>query len=68
MFETEGRHGELLIVHANTFTPKPNPVIEVVGDNELVIVPEPDIKLHVPVPTRAELAFIAVVGDEIQSV
>ncbi len=67
-FELEAKQGALAIVHAKTLFPKPKPVIEVVGDNELVIVPEPEINVHAPVPTMAVLAFIVVVGEEIQSV
>ena len=56
------------MVQAKTFVPKPNPVIEVVGDNELVIVPDPEIRVHTPVPTVAVFADITVLGEEIQSV
>jgi hypothetical protein len=42
--------------------------MDVVGDRELVIVPDPEIKVHAPVPISAGFAFIVVVGDEIQSV
>ena len=56
------------MVHAKTLVPKPKPVILVVGDNELVIVPEPDTNVHAPVPTIAALAVITVVGEETQSV
>lgn len=48
--------------------PKAKPVTELVGESEFVIVPLPDINDHVPTPTRATLAFIVVVGEEIQSV
>lgn len=61
-------HGELLIVHAKTFTPDPKPVIDVVGESELVIVPLPETNVQTPVPTIAVLAFIVVVGEEAQSV
>ena len=37
-------------------------MIDVVGERELVIVPLPEIKLHVPVPTVAVLAVIKVFG------
>ena len=66
--EEVGAQGALEIVQAKTFVPKPNPVIEVVGDNELVIVPDPEIRVHTPVPTVAVFADITVLGDEIQSV
>lgn len=34
------------MVQAKTFVPKPNPVTEVVGESELVIVPDPEINVH----------------------
>lgn len=55
------------MVQAKTFVPKPKPVIEVVGESELVMVPIPETNVHTPVPTLAVLAFIVVVGDEMQS-
>lgn len=56
------------MVHAKTFVPRPKPVIEVVGESEFVMVPDPEINVHAPVPTTAVFAFMVVVGDEIQSV
>ena len=56
------------MVHAKTLFPNPNPVIDVVGESELVIVPLPETKVQTPVPTTAVFAFIVVVGDEIQRV
>jgi hypothetical protein len=56
------------MVHWKTFVPKPKPVIDVVGESEFVIVPEPETNVQAPVPTTAAFAFIVVVGDEIQSV
>ena len=56
------------MVQAKTFVPSPNPVILVVGDNELVIIPVPETKVHAPVPTPGEFAFIVVVGEEIHKV
>ena len=67
-FELDGGHGAFEIVHAKTLFPNPKPVIDVVGDNELVIVPAPETRVHAPIPTVAVLAVITVVGDEIQSV
>ena len=61
-------HGLFEIVHSKIFKPKPKPVIEVVGDNELVIVPEPEINDQVPTPTVAVLAFIKAFGLVIQTV
>ena len=66
--ELEGAQGLFEIVQAKTLVPKPNPVIEVVGESELVIVPDPETKVHTPVPTVAELAVINVFGLLIQSV
>ena len=56
------------MVHAKTLLPNPKPVIVVFGKVGFVIVPEPETKVHKPVPTKAVLAFIVVVGEEIQSV
>lgn len=50
------------------FVPTASPVIEVVGDKEFVIVPDPEIKLQVPVPVNGVFAFIKVLGVETQSV
>ena len=66
--ELDDAQGALEIVQANTLLPKPNPVIPEVGDNEFVIIPVPETKVQAPVPTVATLAFIVVVGEEIQSV
>jgi hypothetical protein len=66
--EEEGEQGELEMVHWKIFVPNPRPVIEVVGDNELVIVPLPETKVQAPVPTIAALAFIVVVGVLIHKV
>ena len=43
-------------------------MINVVGDNELVIVPVPDNNVHTPVPTVGVFAVMLAVGEEIQSV
>ncbi len=66
--ETEAKQGALEIVQAKTFAPNANPVIDVVGDNEFVMVPEPETKVQTPTPTVAVFAVITVVGEEIQSV
>ncbi len=66
--EIEGAHGAFEIVQANTLFPKPNPVIDVVGDNELVMTPVPDTKVQPPDPIPGKFALITVVGEEIQSV
>ena len=56
--ETELAHGGFEIVHAKTFAPTPKLVIADVGDNEFVIVPEPETRVHAPVPTITALAPI----------
>jgi hypothetical protein len=60
--------GGFEITHSNMFIPKPNPVTEVVGESELVIVPLPDINDQVPIPTVAALEFINAFGLVIQTV
>ncbi len=67
-FEIDEAHGALEIVQAKMLLPIANPVIELEGDNELVIVPLPETKVQTPIPTVAVLAAIVVVGEEIQSV
>ena len=64
----EGAQGLFEIVHAKTLFPKPNPVIEVVGESELVITPVPETKVQTPVPIAGKFAFMTVAGEEIQSV
>jgi hypothetical protein len=49
-WEELGVHGWLLIVHWNTFAPVPNPVNPDVGEDGAVMVPEPLISVHKPVP------------------
>ncbi len=68
MVETDGAHGELEIVHAKTFVPKPNAVIPVVGDNEFVMVPAPETKVQAPVPMVGTFAVIVAVGTLKQTV
>ena len=67
-FEIDEAHGALLIVHAKTLFPKPNPVTDVVGKRELVNTALPETKVHAPVPTAGKFPFIVVDGEEIQSV
>jgi hypothetical protein len=55
------------MVHWKTFGPVPSPVILVVGESELVIVPLPEIKLQAPVPVTGVFAAI-VAPDETQTV
>ena len=66
--DEEAAQGEFEMVHWKIFVPTARPVIEVVGESEFVIVPDPEIKLQLPIPTSAVLAFIVVVGEEIQRV
>lgn len=49
--ETEGGQTPLEIVQLKTFGPEAKPVTVVVGETELVIVPLPETKDHVPTPT-----------------
>ena len=67
-FETEFAQGAFAIVHAKTFVPNAKPVMDVVGESELVIVPLPEISVHVPIPTVAVLAVIKVFGLLLQSI
>ena len=67
-FDVDAGQGAFEMVHAKTLFPKPNPVIEVVGEREFVITPVPETKVQTPIPTVAVLAVMFVVGEEIQSV
>ena len=64
----EAVQGAFEMVQAKIFVPKAKPVIVVLGRVGFVIVPEPETKVHKPVPTVAVFAAIVVVGEEIQSV
>ena len=66
--DDEAKHGALEIVHWKIFVPSGKPVIEDVGDNEFVIVPPPETKVHTPVPTVAVFADIKALGLLIQIV
>ena len=66
--EEEDAQGELEMVHWKIFVPNPKPVIEVVDESELVIVPLPEINVHAPVPIVAVFAAIIADGDEIHNV
>lgn len=59
-FEVEDVQGGLLIDQVNTLVPTVSPVIVVVGESELVITPEPETLIQVPIPEVAVLAFIVV--------
>ncbi len=56
------------MVQAKTFVPKAKPVIEVVGDNEFVMVPNPETIVQTPVPTVGVFAVMNVLGLEVHSV
>ena len=60
--ELDEGQGGFEMVHSKTFTPKPKPVILVVGESELVIVPLPEIKVQTPEPTVALFALMNVFG------
>ena len=66
--ELDGAQGEFEMVQAKIFTPKAKPVIDVVGNNEFVIVPVPETKVQIPVPTVAVLAVMNVFGLLIHNV
>ena len=68
MVELDAVQGRFEIVHAKILTPKPNPVIVVFGEVGFVIVPEPPIKVHKPVPTVGVFADMMELGEEIQIV
>jgi len=61
-FEVDEVQGLLEMVQAKTLVPMPNPVIDVVGESELVMVPLPEIKVHTPEPTAGTLAAIVAFG------
>jgi hypothetical protein len=64
----EAKHGGFEIVHAKTFVPNPKPVIVVFSIVGFVIIPLPETKVHIPVPTVGVFAAIVAELDEIQSV
>jgi hypothetical protein len=57
----EGGHEPLEIVQRKTFAPVPSPIIFVVGKDGAVIVPLPEISVHVPVPIDGLFPAIVVV-------
>ncbi len=65
---TDAAQGLFEMVQTNTFWPTANPVIVVVGNNELVITPLPETNVQTPVPTAGKFAAIMVLGLEIQMV
>ena len=48
--DAEGVQVPFVIVHAKTFVPTTNPVIVVLGIKEFVITPDPETKVHLPIP------------------
>ena len=64
--EVDEGQGALEMVHSKTFAPVPNPVIPLVGDPGVVIIPAPLTNVHVPTPTVG--AFPASVVDDAQMV
>ena len=64
----DAKQGGFEMVQANTFVPKPKPVMFVLGRVGLLIVPLPEIKVHIPVPMAGVLEAILVVGEEMQSI
>ena len=63
-----GAQGAFEIVQTKTFVPNPNPVILVLGEFGLIIVPLPEISVHNPVPTAGEFADMMVFGLVIHKV
>lgn len=53
----------LVMVHMKVLMPAVNPVIEVVGESEFVMVPLPEIFVQVPVPPPVAV-FAAITGTE----
>jgi hypothetical protein len=47
-----------VIVHINVLIPAVNPVIVVVDEKGLIITPEPEILVHIPIPLVAVFADI----------
>ena len=51
----------LVMVHMKVLMPAVKPVMEVVGLSELVITPEPEIFVHVPIPPPVAV-LAAIIG------
>jgi len=68
--ELLGEHTPLLMVHANTFVPTPNPVTPLVGLVGVVMVPKPDTSVQLPLPTAGVLPekLVAVVAHKLKLV
>jgi hypothetical protein len=63
--EVDVPQGGLLMVHWNTFGPKPKPVTVVVGEEGVVMVPVPLTSVQVPVPAVG--VFAAIVAEVAQT-
>ncbi len=64
--EIEAAQTPLVIRHLKTLVPTPNPVIVVLGKVGDVMVPAPETKVQLPVPTAGVLAFmVAVVAQTV---
>src|SRR3990172_9067266 len=61
----EAAQGALLMVHLKVFVPTPNPVRPEVGEVVVVIVPVPEISVHIPVPTAGALPASVAVAAQI---
>jgi hypothetical protein len=67
-FELEDVHGAFAMVHAKTLFPKPKPVMVVFGNNEFVITPVPETRVHVPAPVEGKFPFMVADGEVTQTV
>lgn len=63
-----GEQMPLLMVHANTLVPTPNPVTPLVGFVGVVMVPAPDTSVQLPLPTAGVLPekLVAVVAHKLK--
>ena len=68
--ELLGEHTPLLMVHANTFVPTPNPVTALLGLVGVVMAPKPDTSVQLPLPTAGVLPekLVAVVAHKLKLV
>jgi hypothetical protein len=61
-------HGAFEIVHVNVLAPTPRPVTPEVGDVGVVMLPEPPVSVHTPVPVTGVFpASVAVVAQTVWS-
>jgi hypothetical protein len=66
--ELDDAHGEFEIVHTITLLPVAKLVTVVVGELGVVIVPDPEAMVQIPVPTVGVFPPITALGEEIQTV